>query len=676
MLLLWYSVLMKLAGPFYSSRVDPEFIYLFNGLSCALGKFQNIGHIDLPGTPFHMLTGLFIHIVYFFTGKGDLASDVIANPEKYLTGCSLLLILIGAVVSYFVSYKVFKLTQKPGLSLIIGSLLLLFSEVNGMTYRYMPDFLLFILVLLLAIPIFRYLFDDTYSSKRFAISTGIITGIGVITKMSLLPIVFLPFLMVEKVKNKILFILFFTVSAFLSFLPIIKKQAQFRDFLFGMATHDGLYGTGEKSFLNIGKIAKTFIQFYQDHEWFVFLMAGLFIWFTGNKILKITHIRTRENRFFIGTFIALIFAVLLSLKHYKSYYIAPFIELGILTFVTLWMIFENSGHRKFKFRFILTSVMFFYLYFHITEAVNLYSHLNQQSKLNTFREKNIKKMVHSDDYRLLETTWQPTIIFDGGFAFGLSYVANRFTYYNDFYNNYPTTLIWEGNDKPPYMLRLTPFMWGKMFYSGKNIFVVSSPSNNETDQILNFISRESEKLEIHLNLDTVYAEKENKTFLLKFSNNQNWHLKTQLVCGFEVFKQGCFSDDGLHRLPLNENSLNAIEANSGTHSLMLQRYETSVPFFSLATLSSGDFVFISYKIKAVGTETKPDALNIWLSKNISLDTVATQRLDYPVDNDWYLVQQQFRIESVDTNKIEIALQNNSSGELLIDDLTIEHFSDR
>lgn len=83
--ILWSLYLIHLAGPFYLNRIDPEFPYLVNGLNCARLDFSRIGHIDHPGTPFQLLTGIFIRITYWIAGQGTVVEDVITRPEFYLS---------------------------------------------------------------------------------------------------------------------------------------------------------------------------------------------------------------------------------------------------------------------------------------------------------------------------------------------------------------------------------------------------------------------------------------------------------------------------------------------------------------------------------------------------------------------------------------------------------------
>ena len=61
---IWSLVLNHLSGPHYLSRTDPEYVYLLNGMNVSLLEFDRIGHVDHPGTPFQLITGLFMTLGY------------------------------------------------------------------------------------------------------------------------------------------------------------------------------------------------------------------------------------------------------------------------------------------------------------------------------------------------------------------------------------------------------------------------------------------------------------------------------------------------------------------------------------------------------------------------------------------------------------------------------------
>ena len=76
----WGIFNLCMFDPFYSKSTDPEFPYLVNGLNCATFNFNRIGHIDYPGTPFQVFSGIVIRITHLISGQGNIAQDVFARP--------------------------------------------------------------------------------------------------------------------------------------------------------------------------------------------------------------------------------------------------------------------------------------------------------------------------------------------------------------------------------------------------------------------------------------------------------------------------------------------------------------------------------------------------------------------------------------------------------------------
>ena len=102
LLLGWGIFLMTFFDPFYSRSQDPEYPYLVNGLNCATLKFNYIGHIDHPGTPFQVYNGIVIRITHVLFGKGSIVQDVFTRPEHYLNAISVSLFLIQALLIFVV----------------------------------------------------------------------------------------------------------------------------------------------------------------------------------------------------------------------------------------------------------------------------------------------------------------------------------------------------------------------------------------------------------------------------------------------------------------------------------------------------------------------------------------------------------------------------------------------
>ncbi|MEZ5197903.1 MAG: hypothetical protein R2764_16415 [Bacteroidales bacterium] len=218
--ILWSLFLSHLAGPFYLSRIDPEYPYLLNGLNCSLLEFIRIGHVDHPGTPFQVITGIFIQITYWFVGQGSLVEDVISRPELYLNAASFFLSVLTAGVVLWLG-KV-ALNSKINLAGVIVLQLSVFftSVLVDIPSRYIPDRILALYTLIFVGLCIKYFYRDNYSAMRFAVQAGIVMGIGFVTKFNFLPLLIVPLIVVGKMKERVVYIISLVVASVISFLPV------------------------------------------------------------------------------------------------------------------------------------------------------------------------------------------------------------------------------------------------------------------------------------------------------------------------------------------------------------------------------------------------------------------------------------------------------------------------
>ncbi len=184
----WSLYLFHLYGPFYLSRIDPEYVYLLNGLNCSILDFVRIGHVDHPGTPFQLITGLFIRIVYWAAGHGTVVDDVISRPEFYLGWSSFLLTMLTAGVTLWIGKVVIRNGGNFIDVLILQSSVFLNVILIDLPARYIPDRILLVYTLILVGLCVKYFYEEKYTSRKFAVHSGILMGIGFITKFNFLPI--------------------------------------------------------------------------------------------------------------------------------------------------------------------------------------------------------------------------------------------------------------------------------------------------------------------------------------------------------------------------------------------------------------------------------------------------------------------------------------------------------
>ena len=104
---------------------------------------------------------------------------------------------------------------------------------------------------------------------------GVIMGIGFITKFNFLPLLIFPIFLVEKMKERIIYILTLILTSIIAFLPVYDKFSYFKGFITSIIKHDGLYGGGSQQVFNAELFWHNVVQIFRQNLSFtiVFLIS-------------------------------------------------------------------------------------------------------------------------------------------------------------------------------------------------------------------------------------------------------------------------------------------------------------------------------------------------------------------------------------------------------------------
>jgi hypothetical protein len=672
--IVWSLFLLKLYGPFYLTRIDPDYIYLLNGLNCAQLDFIRIGHVDHPGTPFQILTGLFIRITYWIAGQGPIVDDVISRPEFYLSFLSFFLTLVTAGIILWLGKIVIKQEHNVIGILIIQSSLFVNMFLIDIPTRYIPDRMLAIMVLLYCGFCIKFFYKQDYSGKKFAVQSGVIMGIGFITKFNFLPLLIFPLFLVQKMKERIIYTLTLILTSVIAFLPVYDKFSYFKGFITSIIKHDGLYGGGVQQVINAELFWQNVELIFRQNLSFtiVFLLS-----FTAIVILLLKPAIRKDLRKEFYFFIALIFVtmigILITAKHFKEYYIIPVISLtAFIAFVLMRVAQKIIAKRYINSVFLLFLLVFIYI-----PAAYLFKHYLDRPNYN-FNNKLtsdfIEKYVSQKDYFLIEPSWLSGGMIENGMAYGLSYVAYRNYYYNEFERHYPNSLTWNGKDKPLQYLKMIDANNESLFKSGKNMFVFSTPGRN-TELIYNYIDSCSRNFGIDYEIDTVYHNRSNNQSLIRMKNTSGWHIQTEARFGFErIINNTVFSDDEQYTLQGKAN-LSDKHASNGYYSLMLGENNTRSPGLLINNFTTGDYFELTVKRLRNDLEEKGNLFLVSISADGKISQIAQGNFVSVIHADWELIRLAVEIPKIPKDEILTCFYAYTGNSIeFIDDLTVKHFS--
>ncbi len=521
---LWSIFLNHNAGPFSVTRCDPEYIYLMNGLNCAVLKFNMIGHIDNPGTPIHLLTGLFIRITHFLTGQRPIVEDVISRPDTYLMWASVYVSIITAFLLFWVGKVTWKFTNNLTAVLILQSSVLLNPVFIDFPLRYNPDRILVLYVVLFAILCMSYLLSGKVSHRRFAILAGILMGVSVASKFNFLPLVIIPFFLIPKGKNRWIYVLVSIVSGALSISPIWNKFSETRTFFTNLITHDGLYGQGSSRIINVQSFIDNIGLIFKFNIAFSIIAIAsiviLIMWLVKDRKL------TGKNWYYIflilflvSTFIGMVMVA----KHFKNYYLAPVMALsGFVLFID-WQIIKT----RYKFKYHDTA---FLIVLAILVCISFYNqHPYYQNRANQNKASNItqnfiRTHIGVKDLWLIEPTWLAGPMVENALSYGISWVAHRQQLYDVFHKVYPNVLTWEGKDNTPKWFRTADADPESILKCGRDIYLYSSPERN-AGLLLITLDSISSHTGVGIRKDTVFVNPENQDIIIRVRNTDGWSEK-------------------------------------------------------------------------------------------------------------------------------------------------------
>ncbi|MBC8487468.1 MAG: hypothetical protein H8D45_15670 [Bacteroidetes bacterium] len=670
---LWSLYINHLSGPFSLSHIDPEFPYLLNGLNCAILDFDRIGHIDHPGTPFQLLTGFFIRIIYWAAGKGPIVEDVISRPEMYLAWSSFLLSVLTAGIILWLGKIVLRQNNNLFGAVILQSSVFLNIVLIDIPSRYIPDRMLMIYVLIFVGLCFKYFYQDEFKGKKFAIQSGILMGIAFVTKFNFLPLLIIPFFIVDKMKERLIYFVSFLLSAVIFFLPVYDKFSYYRRFITGILMHDGLYGQGTNQVINI----KSFLHnmsliFEYNTSFFIILLAAFVLLIILAFKPSIRNKQKKEFLFIIAFMFATAISIVMVAKHFKNYYLTPVFSLTGFIFYILWRISRSN----FAFRYIKHVFVLLLLILVILSIVRLYpgySYRVQRYHENNLTVSYIKRNISSTDYFFIEPSWMSGPMITNGLVYGVTYVGYKHYYYNDYEKIYPNIITWEGKDNPMKYFRMVDADNEAILKSGKNIYVLSTPGRNAI-KLINYLDNCALNMGISLSKDTVFTNSNKKEYIIRIRNKDNWKTINESRCGFEKIQGNTLSTDNEKTSLIGKFNLTGKEVCNGSNALKLDSTIPVSPKYIINNISVGDYIEVTVK-RRKNNNPKKGMLVLCSSAPVYDSTIFTESSSVSsVSAKWEIVRLNTEINFQPANNTLSCFFRYSGDEVVfIDDFTFKHF---
>jgi len=221
-------ILHNFQGSFFLGSVDPEYFYLYNGVVLSDGNLS-LQYIAHPGIPLQYVIAFSTSLISFFQ-PGEKIKDLIDDPEKYIHAANLLMNMLIALVLFICGIKSKKYSGSYFTALLFQFSPFGSAAVLGLSRRLIPESLMIIPLLLTGLMVIKLIYNENKarSSLTDVIIFGVIIGFGMACKLSFLPVLMIPLILLkinlkQKVQLVLYTLLFFAIFAY----PVIFNFSQF-----------------------------------------------------------------------------------------------------------------------------------------------------------------------------------------------------------------------------------------------------------------------------------------------------------------------------------------------------------------------------------------------------------------------------------------------------------------
>ncbi len=345
---LWAASYMRdIVWPFYLMSHDPDYAYLFNGVS--IDALVAPEHIDHPGTPLQMHIALQLKLMHPLSSAADIMLAVVRAPEKYLAIANYLLVFLIAVAAYIAGIAVYRSTKDVVPALLTQTSPLIYGVTLQALPRVNPEPLLLALGLLFVAYFARLAWGkNAPSDRRYPRSLGLLGGLGVAIKVTFAPVLLAPLVVFGGWWLRGRYLFFIALGFFIGTLPLLMKFPLFSlyerlfKWLTALVLGAGIYGQGPRTVIDVNTFVGGLRDIVVNQIPYVVVVvaAGVaFVIALWRRRTRRAHVLLPSERMLGGLVLMHVVMILLAAKHHQSdrYLIATMALSGF----TLALVYDN-----------------------------------------------------------------------------------------------------------------------------------------------------------------------------------------------------------------------------------------------------------------------------------------------------------------------------------------------
>lgn len=387
----------KLAGgPYYLNYYDPGYVYLVNSINVM--QFENVGHIDHPGTSLQIFGAVILKILLFGKSEAQILDAVFSNPESYLNILNKSLVLINCVALLALGIFAYRKTKNLIFSLLIQLSVFISFEIYYGLVIFSPENFLILSIILISGTLVYYVYDDNSDKHMLAlaITLGIVCGFGSVSKLNFVPMCLLPLLLLKGFRNKLIFVLASAITFVIFFLPAISNIGRFLKWSGNLTVNNGIHGKTALSGFDLALYLENIVTIFSKDIFFatifaliiIVLIYDLIVWRKARSV-QANLIHQKLRRVLWAVTITMAFQVMIVAKNYlpyAQYYIIPALMLTItgLAFLIPFMIGSMNVNRKSICNMVYLSTFVLVLVF------SVYEFTSSHKEASDFRDEALK----------------------------------------------------------------------------------------------------------------------------------------------------------------------------------------------------------------------------------------------------------------------------------------------
>ncbi|MEO8666504.1 MAG: hypothetical protein ABI462_13515 [Ignavibacteria bacterium] len=387
-----------------------------------MSQFNAIGHFDHPGTSLQVIGAAAVKINYYLYGKNpNVYEDVFENPEAYLNMIFLFLLIINSLVLFVSGFLILRWFDNPFLSILIQLIPFVSFTVDYEFSTVSSENFLISIILLLIVIFIKYSRDDsTVNQKKILILFSLFSGLGLVTKITFMPILVIPLILLKGIRYKLFYIVLTLFSFAVFFSPAISNLNVFAVWIKNLFLNDGLYGGGQPDIVDPGSFLINLKTIFTEELFFTFsYCAALFVFILVFLKKQKQRSFSNELRLLLAFFSAMTLQVIIVSKHYSPHYMVP----GLMFCIPVLLLcinavpeilrFEIKGYVNYFYTALIFSVVIVSVLQYSKGMKEIKVQEQEASKINSFINENYNDAIvissygsSSKNYALMfSTTW-------------------------------------------------------------------------------------------------------------------------------------------------------------------------------------------------------------------------------------------------------------------------------